>query len=153
MSTDDPRVPLLDEALMTLDTYRARSPRMRSATATWRSSDAARIIAALPAVGLALVTKGALDRAEAVVEAARAVLIPEPDADYLPDEELDDDLLTLRLPWLAQRARGKRAGDCRGAFKGSTTSATQSALSRDVPAPLGGPRTAGWRVDCWRKGE
>lgn len=71
MSTDDPRVPLLDEALMTLDTYRARSPRTRSATATWRSSDAARIIAALPAVGLVLVTKDALDRAEAVVEAAR----------------------------------------------------------------------------------
>jgi hypothetical protein len=70
----DPRVPLLDEALKTLETYRARSPRTSSATATWRRSDAARIIAALPAVGLVLVTKEALDGAEAVVAAARKVL-------------------------------------------------------------------------------
>lgn len=57
----DPRVPLLDEALMTLDTYRARSPKMSSATATWRSSDAVRIIAALPAVGLVLATRAELE--------------------------------------------------------------------------------------------
>jgi hypothetical protein len=85
MSTDDPRVRLLDEALMTLDTCRARSSRMSSATAAWRSIDAARIIAALPAVGLVLVTKDALDRADAVVEAARAVLTPERAADHLSD--------------------------------------------------------------------
>jgi hypothetical protein len=54
---------------------------MSSATAAWRSIDAA----CIAAVGLVLVTKDALDRADAVVEAARAVLTPEPAADYLSD--------------------------------------------------------------------
>jgi len=66
--SDDPHVPLLDEALMTLDTYRARSPRTSSAAATWRSSDAARIIAALPAIGLVLVTKDALAHIAAIAD-------------------------------------------------------------------------------------
>ena len=113
MSTNDPRVRLPDEALMTLDTYRTRSPGMRSAAATWRSSDAARIIAALPAVELVLVTKDALNRAEAVVEVARALLIPELDAEDAPDEEGDNDLVTLRTALAAHDATEPTRGSDR----------------------------------------
>jgi hypothetical protein len=62
---------LLDEALQTLDTYRGRPAKYRTAMASWRSSDAARIVAALPKVGLVLMTKDAFDRAVAGAAAAR----------------------------------------------------------------------------------